>query len=217
MINVACEGFYQFVAFPVRSDEFFLSCAKEEERRKLVVIVFPVLWWIHRHLVKCAPTSARASSVFSAQKMRLLSADIQSFSRGTCPQHFFLSIAFYMTVLYLAVNSDLQCQQGLYPGTLYVYFILCPPAAFLLLVKAPNLVPLVTEAYSELFEILTCKDDTVKSFLFLAVYKMLWQANRPLSFRTSCHKKGIYMYTARSLNYCFVSPALGIRNRYGKQ
>lgn len=149
--------------------------------------------------------------------MRLLSADIQSFSRGTCPQHFFLSIAFYMTVLYLAVNSDLQCQQGLYPGTLYVYFILCPPAAFLLLVKAPNLVPLVTEAYSELFEILTCKDDTVKSFLFLAVYKMLWQANRPLSFRTSCHKKGIYMYTARSLNYCFVSPALGIRNRYGKQ
>lgn len=99
--------------------------------------------------------------------MRLLSADIQSFSRGTCPQHFFLSIAFYTTVLYLAVNSDLQCQQGLHPGTLYVYFILCPPVAFWLLVMAPDLVPLlVTEAYSELFEILTCKDDTVLKAFF---------------------------------------------------
>lgn len=93
--------------------------------------------------------------------MRLLSADIQSFSRELVRNTFFLSIAFYTMVLYLAVNSDLQRQQGLYPGTLCVYFILCPPVAFLLLVMAPNLVPLVTEAYSERFEILTCKDDTL--------------------------------------------------------
>lgn len=71
-----------------------------------------------------------------------------------------------------------------------VHFILCP-RTFLLLVTAPNLVPLAIEAYSKVFETMTGKDDKLGvvelSSCVLAPHKLLELVNMPPNFKNSCH------------------------------
>lgn len=105
-----------------------------------------------------------------------------------------------------------------------VHFVLCPRYAFLLLVTAPNLVPLAIETYSEVFEIMTGKDDklgVVKlSSCVLAVHKMLELVNMPPNFKTSCHLPWeTHLYGKCSFHkfFLFFQTLASLENGSGKQ